>query len=103
MFQRMRGAIAIAIDGTDMLTVSNIEVKLIQEETGVEMLFSGSGVAVADSSTVQVEISKEVAMQLNTSPLRGQVMFTREDGYPDATRPFTVPVSELIKEEGYGS
>lgn len=103
MFQRMRSAVSITVDGVDMLTVSDVEVKLIQEDTGVEMLFTGSDVAIADSATVQVEIPKEIGMQLEVAPLRGQIMFTRENGYPDASKPFTVPVSELIKEEGYGS
>lgn len=102
MFQRMRSAVSITVNGPDMLTVTDIEVKLIQEDTGVEMLFTNSDVAVADSSTVQVEIPKDIAMQLEVAPMRGQIMFTYTNGYPDATRPFTIPVSELIKEEGYG-
>ena len=104
MFQRMRGTVSITLDGVDVTTVSDIEVKLIQEDTGVEMLFSGSDVAIAEASTISVEIPKDIAMQLEVAPLRGQVMFTHTDtGYPDASKPFTVPVSELIKEEGYGS
>lgn len=103
MFQRMRGVISIEVDGVDMTTVTDIEVKLRQEDTGVDLLFTGSQVAVANESTVQVEIPKVTAMQLDVSPLRGQVMFTMPNGIPDATKPFTVPVSELIKVEGYGS
>lgn len=102
MFQRMRGVVSVVVDGVDLLSVTDIEVKLIQEDTGVEMLFSGSDVAIADESTLQVEIPKTTAMELEVSPMRGQVMFTREDGYPDATKPFIVKVDELIKEEGYG-
>jgi len=102
MFQRMRGAVPITIDGVDMLTVTDIVVKLIQEDTGVEMLFTGAEVAIADSTTIQVVIPKDVAMQLDVSPLRGQVMFTYPNGFPDATKTFSVPVSELIKEDGYG-
>lgn len=103
MFQRMRGVIPIEVDGVDMTTVTDIEVKLIQEDTGVDLLFTGSQVTVASSSTVQVEIPKATAMQLDVAPLRGQVMFTYSDGIPDATKPFTVSVSELIKEDGYGN
>lgn len=103
MFQRMRSAVPITVNGVDMLTVTDIEVKLIQEDTGVNMLFTGGDVLVVDSATVQVEIPKEVGMQLEVSPLRGQIMFTHPNGIPDATKPFTVPVSELIKEDGYGS
>lgn len=103
MFQRMRGVISIEVDGVDMTTVTDIEVKLIQEDTGVNLLFTGSQVAVANESTVQVEIPKATAMQLELMPMRGQVMFTHPNGIPDATKPFTVPVSELIKVEGYGS
>ena len=103
MFQRMRSVVSITVNGVDMLTVTDIEVKLIQEDTGVEMLFTGSDVMIADSSTISVEIPKEIGMQLEVAPLRGQIMFTMPNGIPDATKPFTIPVSELIKEEGYGS
>lgn len=103
MFQRMRGVISVDVDGVDMTTVTDIEVKLIQEDTGVDLLFTGSQVAVANESTVQVEIPKAAAMELDVAPLRGQIMFTHPNGIPDATKPFTVPVSELIKEDGYGS
>jgi len=103
MFQRMRGAVSINVDGVDLYEVSDIEVELIQEDTNTEMLFTGSDVAIADSTTLQVVIPKDVAMGLEVSPLRGQIMFTRANGFPDATKPFTVPVSELIKEAGYGS
>ena len=102
MFQRMRSAVSVTVDGVDLLTVTDIEVKLIQEDTGVEMLFTGAEVAVASSDTLQVVIPKDVAMALEVAPLRGQIMFTYENGYPDATKPFSVPVSELIKEDGYG-
>ena len=103
MFQRMRSVVPITVNGVDMLNVTDIEVKLIQEDTGVEMLFTGSDVMIADSATVQVEIPKAIGMQLEVAPIRGQIMFTMPNGIPDATKPFTIPVSELIKEEGYGS
>ena len=103
MFQRMRGVVSVDVDGVDLTTVTDIEVKLIQEDTGVDLLFTGSQVAVGSSSSLQVEIPKATAMQLELSPMRGQVMFTQPNGYPDATKPFTVPVSELIKVDGYGS
>ena len=103
MFQRMRSAVSITVDGVDMLTVSDVEVKLIQEDTGVEMLFTGTDVVIADASTISVVIPKDIGMQLEVAPLRGQIMFTRDNGFPDATKPFAVPVSELIKEDGYGS
>lgn len=103
MFQRMRSAVSITVNGIDMTTVTDIEVKLIQEDTGVEMLFTGGDVTIVDSATVQVVIPKDIGMQLDVAPLRGQVMFTYPNGYPDATRAFSVPVSELIKEDGYGN
>ena len=104
MFQRMRSAVPITVDGVDLTTVTDIEVELVQESTGVEMLFTGSDVVVGGSSELTVMIPKDVGMQLEVSPLRGQIMFTHNDsGLPDATKPFTIPVSELIKEAGYGS
>lgn len=102
MIQRMRQQVSIEVDGIDLTTVTDIQVKLIQESTETEMLFTGADVMFG-ASNVAVTIPKETAMNLDVSPLRGQVMFTKEDGWPDATKPFTVPVSELIKEDGYGS
>lgn len=103
MFQRMRSAITIAVSGVDLATVTDIEVKLIQEDTGIELLFTGSDVMIASETEISVIIPKDIAMQLEVAPIRGQVMFTKEDGYPDATKPFVLKVSELIKEDGYGS
>ena len=103
MFQRMRGAVSITVDGIDLTKVTDIEVELIQEDTGVEMLFTGGEVVITGETALTVTIPKDVAMALEVSPLRGQVMFTRDTGLPDATKPFTGPVSELIKESGYGS
>lgn len=103
MFQRMRSVVSITVNGVDMLNVTDIEVKLIQEDTGVEMLFTGSDVMIASETEISVVIPKDIAMQLEVAPLRGQIMFTMPNGIPDATKPFTIPVSELIKEEGYGS
>ena len=101
MIQRMRGQVSIDVDGIDLTTCTDIQVELIQEQTGTEMLFTGADVMVGPSN-VAVTIPKDTAMSLDVSPLRAQIMFTREDGYPDATLPFTVPVRELIKEDGYG-
>ena len=102
MYQRMRGLISIEVDGVDMTTVTNIEVYLEQESTGLQRLFTGSDVTVADYSKILISLPKEFCMQLDVSPLRAQVMFTRDTGLPDATQPFKIPVRELIKEAGYG-
>ena len=103
MFQRMRSLIAVDVDGVDLTTVTDIEVQLIQESTGVEMLLSGSDIVVMSETQIAFGIPKDVAMQLEVEPIRGQIMFTRDTGLPDATKPFTIPVSELIKEAGYGN
>ena len=102
MIQRMRNQISIDVDGIDLTTVSDIEVILTQEDTNTKVLFSGADV-MFDSTKIAVTLPKSLAMQLDVSPLRAQIMFTKEDGYPDATLPFTIPVRELIKEEGYGN
>jgi len=91
------------VDGIDLTKVTDIEVELIQEDTGVEMLFTGGEVVVTGETALTVTIPKDTAMSLEVAPMRGQIMFTREDGMPDATRPFVVSVEELIKEAGYGN
>lgn len=102
MFQRMRSLIAVDVDGIDLTTVTDIEVQLIQEDTGVELLLSGDEVTVVSETQVSFGIPKSVGMQLEAAPIRAQIMFTRDTGLPDATKPFNIPVSELIKEAGYG-
>ena len=103
MFQRMKGTVTVNVPEVDFTTVTDIQVELVQEDTKVEMLFTGGNVNVANENTVMVVIPKDVAMQLEVAPLRGQIMFTYPNGFPDATKAFTVPVSELIKESGYGN
>ena len=103
MFQRMRGAVSINVPDIDLTRVTDIEVELVQENTGVEMLFAGDDVVVTGETALTVVIPKDMAMSLEVEPLRGQIMFTYIDsGFPDATKPFIVPISELIKEAGYG-
>lgn len=102
MIQRMRNNITVNVDGVDLSTVTNIEVFLRQESTGVERLISGASITAGDGVLV-FELPKELGMQLEASPIRAQIMFTRENGLPDATSPFNIPVRELMKEAGYGS
>lgn len=102
MIQRMRNLVVITVEDIDLTTVTDIEVELIQESTGVERLFSGGEVVVVDDSKLSIDLPKDFCMQLDVEPLRAQVMFTRDTGLPDATKPFAVPVRELLKEAGYG-
>ncbi len=102
MFQRMANYVPITIDNVDMTIVSNIEVSFEQRSSGVELLYSGDNISVVDVHNIVVEMPKSDAMKLDDKPVRGQVMFTRDNGVPDATDIFQVPVKELLKDDGYG-
>jgi hypothetical protein len=102
MFQRMKNYVTINVPDVDLTTVSNIEVSFEQRSTEVELTYSGDSVSVSTPHSLVVAIPKEDAMQLDQRPIRGQVMFMRSNGYPDATKIFQAPVGELLKEDGYG-
>lgn len=57
---------------------------------------------VVSEHTLFVWIPKEAAMTFDTTEILGQVMYTMQDGLPDATKIFKVNVDELLKEAGYG-
>jgi len=100
MIQKMRNLVTINVHGINLYDVSDIEVCLKQND--VELLYSGDDIEIGSESQLLVEVPKETAMNFDfKKPVHGQVMFTK-DGLPDATRPFSFPVMELIKEAGYG-
>lgn len=104
MIQKMRNQLVVNVPGEDMNTMTNIEVTIEQEENNLEFTYSGDSIAVSAAGKVLVSIPKEDADQLNfENDVRGQVMFTRPTGFPDATRIFRIPVRELLKEGGYGN
>lgn len=102
MFQRMSNYITINVPDVDLTTVSNIEVSFEQRSTETELLYKDESVSVSNEHQLVVVMPKEDAMLLDERPIRGQVMFMRSDGYPDATKIFQAPVGELLKEDGYG-
>ena len=100
MIQKMRNLVTINVHGVNLYEVTDIEVCL--EQNGAELLYSGSDVQIGSESQLLIDVPKSTAMTLDFKKLvRGQVMFTK-DGIPDATKPFTFPVLELLKGDGYG-
>lgn len=102
MFQRMRNQVTINVPDIDLNTVTDIEVTFDQKSSGIEFTYSDDAIEVIGEHTLLVSIPKEDAMQFENKNVRGQVMFTRNTGVPDATKIFTATVDELLKEEGYG-
>lgn len=100
MIQKMRNLVTINVRGINLYDVTDIEVCL--EQNDVELLYSDDDIEIGSESQLLIDVPKETAMRLDFRKLvRGQVMFTK-DGIPDATKPFSFPVMELIKEAGYG-
>lgn len=102
MFQRMLNYVTISVPEIDLTSVYNVEVTLDQKSSGAEFTYSGDSVVVAGEHLLTVTIPKEDAMSFNAKTIRGQVMFTRQNGVPDATKIFQMNVDELLKEDGYG-
>lgn len=103
MIQKMLNRVAIDVPEVDLNTVSEIEVTFKQRSSSVEVTYTSENITVADEHTLVVEIPKSDAMKLDNKNMDGQVMFTRDDGTPDATEIFTVNVAKLLKEDGYGN
>ena len=100
MIQKMRNLVTINVRGVNLYEVTDIEVCLEQNTT--ELIYSGENVEIGNETQLLVNVPKSVAMNLDfKKPMRGQVMFTK-NGVPCATNPFTFPVLELLKGDGYG-
>lgn len=101
MIQRMINHITINTPDLDLSTVTDIMVTFEQKTSGVEVTYSGDSIAIKDAHALIVTMPKDDAMKLNSTPIRGQVMYTL-NGSPLATQIFTISVGELLKEDGYG-
>lgn len=98
----MKNQVTINVPDVDLYSVSGIEVTFDQKSSGSEFTYSEDSVEVVGEHTLIVVVPKEDAMQFDNKNVRGQVMFVRSTGFPDATEIFTTTVSELLKEDGYG-
>lgn len=103
MIQRMLNRVAIEVPEIDLFSVSDLEVTFDQRSSNVEVTYTGESITVIDGHNLVVEIPKADAMLFDNKNIDGQVMFTREDGTPDATEIFTASVAKLLKENGYGN
>lgn len=101
MIQKIENHITINTPDLDLTAVTDIMVTFEQKSSGVELTYSGDSINVTGSHVLIVTMPKTDAMKLDATPVRGQVMFELE-GTPLATQIFTVSVSELLKEDGYG-
>lgn len=102
MIQRMRNTIPIDVSGFDLAGATNIEVYLEQKSTGLRLKFSGDEIFIVDDDTLEVNMSKDAAMRFSTATVRAQIAYTDSTGTPGATKPFYIPVYELLWREGYG-
>lgn len=102
MFQRMANFIDIPVEEVDLTTCGNVEVCFEQRSTDTEFVYTDEQVEVMSEHIVRVIMPKEDAMLLDHRPIRYQVMYTTGEGIPTATKIYTKPVDELLKEDGYG-
>ncbi len=102
MFQKMKCYLTINVHGEDMSEMTDVQFNLKQPTQGLEFTYLGEAIDTSEQGKVIVTIPKADAAQLAATEARGQLMFTRPSGIPDATQVFAVPVWELQKEGGYG-
>lgn len=101
MIQKMINHITINTPDLDLATVTDIMVTFEQKSSGVELTYSGDSISVIGAHALIVTVPKADAMKLDSTPVRGQMMYTL-NGSPLATQIFTIQVSELLREDGYG-
>lgn len=101
MRQRMKNKVVISLDDVQLDAVSDVEVTFDQKMSGVELSYKGDQIEILSESELAVIIPKEDAMKLLDKPIRYQVMYM-EDGFPEATKIYKMPVDELLKDDGYG-
>ena len=97
MRRRIRNVIQIEIDGATLEGASDLEL-YVKQDHGVCRTYTPS---ISDATHIEVEIPFADAMQLQPTRAGIQLAYTNADGYPTATEVLTIPVGELLKEEGY--
>lgn len=102
MLQRIESYISISVkerglgNRVDLSKATNILFGL-RQQYGVYLEFPGR----YEDGKVIVKIPYEDAMRLTTSPTKGQLYWTDENGNKKATVPAPVHVDELLREAGY--
>ncbi len=97
MIQRISNIIRIEIEGASLEGASDLEF-YIRQWGG---LFIELTPTIVDASHIEVEIPFEEAMKLQPTRASLQLAFTNANGYRTATDVLSIPVGELLKEEGY--
>lgn len=102
MIQRMFNRVPLEFPDVDFSAASDVEVTFDQKTSGVELTYAEEAVAVIDETHLEVYVPKEDALKLYHKPIRYQAMFIGADGFPSASKIYTMPVDELLKDDGYG-
>lgn len=97
MNQKMRNRVIIHCSGGDLTKYTNILVDLVQAELALEF-----EPVVIDAENAYFDISKEQATALKPAPVKMQMLYTDENGMPQATTIKSVTVHELLRGEPYG-
>lgn len=97
MRQRISNIIRAEVEGASLEGATDLEF-YIRQWGG---LFIQLTPTVVDATHIEVEIPFDEAMKLQPTRAGIQLAYTNADGYPTATEVLTIPVGELLKEEGY--
>lgn len=97
MIQRVSNAVTITCEAVDFTEATDLRVWLEQGYERFEYALSP-----IDAHTASFAMPKADAMRLDPTALRIQFALTDPSGTPVVSEIRTIPVSELLKEAGYG-
>lgn len=97
MRRRIRNVIQIEVEGVSLEGATDLEF-YIRQGHGLCRCYVPT---IIDNTHIEVDIPYEDAMKFMHTTASIQLAFTNMVGYPVATEIETIPVRELLKEEGY--
>ena len=97
MRRGIRNVIQVEVEGVSLEGATNLEFYVRQNRETCRIYTP----KIVDSTHIEVNIPLEDAMELRASVANVQLAFTNSDGYPVATDVATLPIGDLLKEEGY--
>ncbi len=97
MRRRIRNIIQVEVEGVSLEGATDLEF-YVRQGHGLCRCYTPT---IIDDTHIAVDIPYEDAMKFTNTTAHIQLAFTNMTGYPVATDIVTIPVGELLKEEGY--
>ena len=98
MDQKLRQKIIIEVEGEDMTTTAGIIFTVKQPRAELNLACTA-----VDASNIYCELTKDEAMELMAGKCRCQLLYTDAEGTAHRSSVISLPVGEVLKEDGYGN